>query len=108
MVQQFACRLIPSGLLSGAKYSCISPRGGRGSANTFSLETTSIKLKNNGDDIRLYLEPKMPLISADEPLPPRGDIHEYLFKFNKLPLASKSLVDCWVSVPRLLFGWMVL
>jgi hypothetical protein len=29
-----------------------------------------------------------------------------LFKFNRLPLASKSLVDCWVSVPRLLFGWM--
>jgi hypothetical protein len=23
--------------------------------NTFSLKTTSIKLKNNGDDIRLYL-----------------------------------------------------
>jgi hypothetical protein len=36
--------------------------------NTFSLKTTSIKLKNNGDDIRLYLKPKMPLISAEEPL----------------------------------------
>jgi hypothetical protein len=44
---------------------------------TFSLKTTSIKLENNGDDIRLYLKPKMPLISAEEPLPPRGDMHQY-------------------------------
>jgi hypothetical protein len=26
------------------------------------------------------------------------------FKFNRLPLASKSDADCWVSVPRLLLG----
>jgi hypothetical protein len=26
----------------------------------------------------VYLKPKMPLISAEEPLPPRGDMHEYL------------------------------
>ncbi|CAC9436170.1 hypothetical protein [uncultured Gammaproteobacteria bacterium] len=30
-----------------------------------------------------------------------------LFKTSRLPLASNSLVDCWVSVPRLLLGWMV-
>jgi hypothetical protein len=30
-----------------------------------------------------------------------------LSRVSKLPLASKSLVDCWVSVPWLLFGWMV-
>ncbi|SEH88659.1 hypothetical protein BAZSYMA_ACONTIG03871_3 [Bathymodiolus azoricus thioautotrophic gill symbiont] len=30
-----------------------------------------------------------------------------MFKFNRLPLASKLMVDCWVSVPRLLLGWMV-
>jgi hypothetical protein len=29
-----------------------------------------------------------------------------LSRVSKLPLASKSLVDCWVSVPWLLFGWM--
>jgi hypothetical protein len=29
-----------------------------------------------------------------------------LLRVSRLPLASKSLVDCWVSVPRLLFGWM--
>jgi hypothetical protein len=42
MVQQFACRLIPGSLLAGAKYSCISPRGGRGSS-------VDIKGKNNFD-----------------------------------------------------------
>ncbi|CAC9542485.1 hypothetical protein [uncultured Gammaproteobacteria bacterium] len=46
-------------------------------ANTFSLEITSIKLKRAGSDIRLHLKPKMPLISVEEPLPPRGDMHEY-------------------------------
>jgi RHS repeat-associated protein len=62
-------------------------------ANTFSLETTSIKLKNNGDDIRLYLEPKMPLISADEPLPPRGDMHEY-FAPDSSPLGIRRQANC--------------
>jgi hypothetical protein len=31
-----------------------------------------------------------------------------LFKPNRLPLVSKSVADCWVSVPRLLFGWMAM
>jgi hypothetical protein len=44
--------------------------------NTFSLEVTSIKLKSIGNDIRLHLKPKMPLISTEEPLPPRGDMHD--------------------------------
>jgi hypothetical protein len=65
MVQWLVCRLILDNLLSGAKYSCISPRrnypkfyrnflknsdNGRFSlkvTNTFSLKTTSIKLKNS-------------------------------------------------------------
>ncbi|VVH57122.1 hypothetical protein BSPCLSOX_899 [uncultured Gammaproteobacteria bacterium] len=45
--------------------------------NTFSLETTSIKLEKTGLDVRLYLKPKMPLIPAEKPLPPRGDMHEH-------------------------------
>jgi hypothetical protein len=54
----------------------------------------SIKLKNNGDDIRLYLEPKMPLISADDPLPPRGDMH----------VISISLINFYYFV-RALIGY---
>jgi hypothetical protein len=85
----------------------------------FCLKVVSIQLKDSYKDsynIGLYLKPTMPLISADEPLPPRGDMYEYfapdsrlasrlpiLFKFNKLPLASKLF---WLlfSVPRLLLG----
>ncbi|CAC9656721.1 RHS repeat-associated core domain-containing protein [bacterium endosymbiont of Bathymodiolus sp. 5 South] len=66
-------------------------------ANTFSLETTSIKLKNNGDDIRLYLEPKMPLISADEPLPPRGDMHEYFAPASRLSRIRQQTCHCIIS-----------
>jgi hypothetical protein len=52
-------------------------------------------LKNNGDDIRLYLEPKMPLISADEPLPPRGDMHEYFAPASRLVIIN--IVLCGVG-----------
>ncbi|VVH58594.1 hypothetical protein BSPCLSOX_739 [uncultured Gammaproteobacteria bacterium] len=49
-------------------------------ANTFSLKITSIKLDDTrisaGDSVFLYLKPKMPLISAEKPLPPRGDMQD--------------------------------
>ena len=64
--------------------------------NTFSLKTTSIKLKNNGDDIRLYLKPKMPLISAEEPLPPRGDMHEYLTPDSRLSRIRRQTSHCTI------------
>ncbi len=53
--------------------------------NTFSFEATSIKLEKAGLDIRLYLKPKMPLIPAENPLPPRGDMHEHFESDNVLP-----------------------
>ncbi|CAC9466786.1 hypothetical protein [uncultured Gammaproteobacteria bacterium] len=43
-------------------------------ANTFSLEVSSIELEDADNNIRLHLKPKMPLISAKAPLPPRGDM----------------------------------
>jgi uncharacterized protein (AIM24 family) len=47
-------------------------------ANTFSLKIVSIKLDDTNisidDSVFLYLKPEMPLISPEEPLPPRGDI----------------------------------
>ena len=43
--------------------------------NTFSLEVASVELEATGNNIRLHLEPKMPLISAEEPLPPRGGMY---------------------------------
>jgi hypothetical protein len=43
-------------------------------SNTFSLKVASVELEAMGNNIRLYLKPKMPLISAEEPLPPRGVI----------------------------------
>jgi hypothetical protein len=53
--------------------------------NTFSLEATSIKLEKADLDIRLYLKPKMPLMPAENPLPPRGDMHEHFESDNVLP-----------------------
>ncbi|CAC9570535.1 RHS repeat-associated core domain-containing protein [thiotrophic endosymbiont of Bathymodiolus puteoserpentis (Logatchev)] len=46
-------------------------------ANTFSLEVSSVELEAIGNNIRLHLKPKMPLISAEEPLPPREGMREY-------------------------------
>ncbi|CAC9536018.1 hypothetical protein [uncultured Gammaproteobacteria bacterium] len=62
--------------------------------NTFSLEVTSIKLKSIGNDIRLHLKPKMPLISAEEPLPPRGDIHEYFAPDSRLARIRRQTNRC--------------
>ncbi|CAC9461735.1 hypothetical protein [uncultured Gammaproteobacteria bacterium] len=52
-------------------------------ANTFSLKVVSIQLKDSYD-IGLYLKPKMPLISAEKPLPPRGDMHEYTSRLSRI------------------------
>ncbi|SSC08931.1 RHS repeat-associated core domain-containing protein [bacterium endosymbiont of Bathymodiolus sp. 5 South] len=52
--------------------------------NTFSLKVDSVELEATGSNVRLYLEPKMPLISAEEPLPPRGDMHEYFAPTSRL------------------------
>ncbi len=50
-------------------------------ANTFSLKIVSIKLDDTKIDVDssvfLYLKPEMPLISAAEPLPPRGNMQDY-------------------------------
>jgi RHS repeat-associated protein len=46
-------------------------------ANTFSLEVPSIELAAIDNNIRLHLKPKMPLISAEEPLPPREGMRGY-------------------------------
>jgi hypothetical protein len=35
------------------------------------------ELEAIGNNIRLHLKPKMPLISAEEPLPPREGMREY-------------------------------
>jgi hypothetical protein len=43
--------------------------------NTFSLKVTFIELEDIGSNIRLYLKPKMPLISTEKSLPPRGEMH---------------------------------
>ncbi|CAB5501019.1 hypothetical protein AZO1586I_735, partial [Bathymodiolus thermophilus thioautotrophic gill symbiont] len=61
--------------------------------NTFSLEVTSIKLKSIDNNIRLHLEPKIPLISAEEPLSPRGDMHEY-FAPDSSPLETRRQANC--------------
>jgi hypothetical protein len=42
--------------------------------SNISLKVDSVELEATGSNVRLYLEPKMPLISAEEPLPPRGDM----------------------------------
>jgi RHS repeat-associated protein len=65
--------------------------------NTFSLEVTSIKLKSIGNDIRLHLKSKMPLISADEPLPPRGDMHEYFAPASRLSRIRQQTCHCTIS-----------
>ena len=62
--------------------------------NTFSLEVTSIKLKSIGNDIRLHLKPKMPLISTEEPLPPRGDMHEYFAPTSRLFRIRRQTNHC--------------
>jgi hypothetical protein len=50
-------------------------------ANTFSLKIVSIKLDDTkigvDSSVFLYLKPEMPLISAAEPLPPRGNMQDY-------------------------------
>jgi hypothetical protein len=58
----------------------------------------------------LYLKPKMPLISAEEPLPPRGDMREYLapdsrlfFSFIEVVLRLKVLVTFKENLPLSLF-----
>jgi hypothetical protein len=39
--------------------------------NTFSLKVASVEFEAIDNNIRLHLEQKMPLISVEEPLPPR-------------------------------------
>ncbi|VVH60032.1 Putative insecticidal toxin complex [uncultured Gammaproteobacteria bacterium] len=63
-------------------------------ANTFSLEITSIKLESIDNNIRLHLKPKMPLISAEEPLPPRGDMHEYFAPASRLTKIRQQTNHC--------------
>ncbi|CAC9435133.1 hypothetical protein [uncultured Gammaproteobacteria bacterium] len=63
-------------------------------ANTFSLEVDSVELEATGNNIRLYLEPKMPLISADKPLPPRGDMHEYFAPTSRLSRIIRQTNYC--------------
>jgi hypothetical protein len=62
--------------------------------NTFSLEIVSIKLDNTkiniDDSIFLYLKPEMPLISIEEPLPPRGDMRGY-FALNRRVISVSSI-----------------
>jgi hypothetical protein len=60
--------------------------------NTFSLKVTFIELEDIGSNVRLYLKPKMPLISTEKSLPPRGEMHEYTSR-NFHPL-DKSLLLC--------------
>ena len=63
-------------------------------ANTFSLEIISIKLESIDNNIRLHLKPKMPLISAEEPLPPRGDMHEYFAPASRLTKIRQQTNHC--------------
>ncbi len=61
-------------------------------ANTFSLKIASIKLDvkiSIYDSVFLYLKPKMPLISAEKPLPPRGDMHDHFAPNRRL-----SKINC--------------
>jgi hypothetical protein len=48
---------------------------------SFSLKIVSIKLDDTkigvDSSVFLYLKPEMPLISAAEPLPPRGNMQDY-------------------------------
>jgi hypothetical protein len=60
----------------------------------YALVITSIKLKSIGNDIRLHLKPKMPLISADEPLPPREDMYEYFAPDNRLAKIRRQIDHC--------------
>ncbi|CAC9992775.1 hypothetical protein [uncultured Gammaproteobacteria bacterium] len=66
-------------------------------ANTFSLEIASIKLDDTkisvDDSIFLYLKPEMPLISAEKPLPPRGDMHDY-FAPDRRSSKIKQQTNC--------------
>ena len=66
-------------------------------ANTFSLKIVSIKLDDTNisidDSVFLYLKPEMPLISPEEPLPPRGDIQDY-FAPNRRPSKIKQQTNC--------------
>jgi RHS repeat-associated protein len=62
--------------------------------NTFSLKVASIEFEAIDNNIRLYLEPKMPLISADEPLPPRGDMHEYFAPDSILARIRRQTDHC--------------
>jgi hypothetical protein len=41
------------------------------------------------DSVFLYLKPKMPLISAEKPLPPRGDMHDHFAPNRRL-----SKINC--------------
>jgi RHS repeat-associated protein len=66
-------------------------------ANTFSLKVASVELEAMGNNIRLYLKPKMPLISAEEPLPPRGDMHEYFAPDSRLSRIRRQTCHCTIS-----------
>ncbi|CAC9434926.1 hypothetical protein [uncultured Gammaproteobacteria bacterium] len=52
--------------------------------NTFSLKVTFIELEDIGSNVRLYLKPKMPLISTEKSLPPRGEMHEYTSRLSRI------------------------
>ncbi|CAC9434285.1 hypothetical protein [uncultured Gammaproteobacteria bacterium] len=62
--------------------------------NTFSLKVASIEFEAIDNNIRLHLKPKMPLISADEPLPPRGDMYEYFAPDSRLAKIRRQTDHC--------------
>ncbi|SSC08962.1 RHS repeat-associated core domain-containing protein [bacterium endosymbiont of Bathymodiolus sp. 5 South] len=69
-------------------------------ANTFSLKIVSIKLDDTrisaGDSIFLYLKPKMPLISAEKPLPPRGDMQDCFTPDSRLSRIRRQTNRCTI------------
>ncbi len=62
--------------------------------NTFSLKVASVEFEAIDNNIRLHLKPKMPLISVDEPLPPRGDMYEYFAPDSRLAKIRRQTDHC--------------
>jgi hypothetical protein len=54
----------------------------------------AIEFEAIDNNIRLHLKPKMPLISADEPLPPREDMYEYFAPDNRLAKIRRQIDHC--------------
>jgi hypothetical protein len=66
---------------------------------------TRYQLTSHLQSNTLELDDKAQTLSYEHYYPYGGTaIIPILSRVSRLPLASKSLVDCWVSVPRLLFG----